>query len=76
MGRIFRRGHSGHYCCRGCDVRCFSLIGCDIGVRARMTVAQKLLKNHKLKPIETLYCTSPVCLLWMVRTVKSRASSM
>ena len=32
----------------------------------RLVIAQKLLKNNRLRPIETLYYTSPVCLLWMV----------
>lgn len=31
----------------------------------RLVLAQKLLKNNKLKPIETMYYTSPICLLWM-----------
>jgi len=32
----------------------------------RLVIAQKLLKNEKMAPMETLYYTSPVCLLWMV----------
>ena len=32
----------------------------------RLVVAQKLLKNQKLQPMETLYFVSPMCLIWMV----------
>lgn len=32
----------------------------------RLVVAQKLLKNLKLGPIETQYFTAPICILWMI----------
>lgn len=32
----------------------------------RLVLTQKLLANQKLQPIEALYLTSPMCLLWML----------
>jgi len=32
----------------------------------RLVVAQKLLHNMKLGPIETHYFTAPICILWMI----------
>ena len=32
----------------------------------RLVVAQRLLRNQKMNPIETLYFISPICVLWMV----------
>ena len=32
----------------------------------RLVVAQKLLKNLKMQPMETLYLISPICIMWMV----------
>ena len=32
----------------------------------RLVLAQKLLSNHKMQPMETLYYMSPMCILWMV----------
>jgi len=32
----------------------------------RLVLAQKLLKNQKMQPMETLYFISPICVLWMV----------
>lgn len=32
----------------------------------RLVLAQKLLTNHKMAPMETLYYISPLCVLWMV----------
>ena len=32
----------------------------------RLVVAQRLLRNMKMHPIETLYFISPICVLWMV----------
>jgi hypothetical protein len=31
----------------------------------RLVVAQKLLRNQKMHPIETLYYISPICVAWM-----------
>jgi len=42
------------------------MAGASCSDALRLVIAQKLLKNHQLKPIEMLYYTSPVCLLWMV----------
>jgi len=42
------------------------MAGASCSDALRLVIAQKLLKNLKLKPVETLYYTSPVCLLWMV----------
>ena len=32
----------------------------------RLVLAQELLKNQNMQPMETLYFISPICLLWMV----------
>ncbi len=32
----------------------------------RLVLAQKLLSNHKMQPMETLYYMSPICILWMI----------
>jgi len=32
----------------------------------RLVVAQKLLRNQKMQPLETLYFISPICVLWML----------
>ena len=32
----------------------------------RLVLAQKLLSNHKMAPMETLYFISPLCVVWMV----------
>ena len=34
--------------------------------QVRLVLAQKLLSNHKMAPMETLYFISPICILWMV----------
>jgi len=50
----------------------FNLIGVTFMAAAscsdslRLVLAQKLLKNQKLQPMETLYFISPICVLWMV----------
>jgi len=50
----------------------FSLIGVAFMAGAtstdalRLVLAQKLLKNQKMMPMETLYYISPICLLWML----------
>lgn len=45
-------------------VLCMAGASCSDAIR--LVVAQKLLTNNKMGPIETLYYTAPVCLLWMV----------
>lgn len=42
------------------------MTGASCSDAVRLVVAQKLLSNHKMNPLETLYYTAPVCLLWMV----------
>jgi len=32
----------------------------------RLVIAQKLLKNLKMQPMETLYFISPICIAWMI----------
>ena len=50
----------------------FSVIGvlfmaaASISDALRLVVAQRLLSNMKMNPLETLYFISPICLLWMV----------
>ena len=50
----------------------FHLVGVSFMVAAslsdavRLVVAQRVLKNHRLRPMETLSYMSPACLLWMV----------
>ena len=50
----------------------FSAIGVSFMVAAscsdalRLVLAQKLLTNCSLKPLETLYYVSPICLMWML----------
>ena len=50
----------------------FHIIGVSFMVAAslsdavRLVVAQRVLKNHRLRPMETLSYMSPACLLWMV----------
>ena len=45
-------------------VLCMAGASCSDAIR--LVVAQKLLSNHKMNPLETLYYTAPVCLLWMI----------
>jgi len=49
----------------------FNLVGvmfmasASISDALRLVVAQKLLRNQKMHPIETLYYISPICVAWM-----------
>ena len=45
-------------------VLCMAGASCSDAIR--LVVAQKLLSNYKMNPLETLYYTAPVCLVWMV----------
>ena len=42
------------------------MAGASCSDAIRLVVAQKLLTNNKMNPLETLYYTAPVCLLWMI----------
>lgn len=50
----------------------FNIIGVSFMAAAscsdalRLVVAQKLLRNMKLQPMEMLYFMSPICILWML----------
>ena len=44
-----------------------SCVGFDEKADAlRLVVAQRMLRNQKMNPIETLYFISPVCIMWMI----------
>jgi len=42
------------------------MAGASCSDALRLVIAQQLLKNNKLGPIEALYYTSPMCILWMI----------
>ena len=42
------------------------MVAASLSDAVRLVVAQRVLKNHRLRPMETLSYMSPACLVWMV----------
>eukprot|EP00966_Prymnesium_polylepis_P231805 5362793-Prymnesium_polylepis.1 len=42
------------------------MVGASASDALRLVLAQQLLKNLKLEPVEMLYYSAPICLAWML----------